>query len=115
VCGAAEGLRRRFGARAFGVCRVKLRRVDAVAVTDATRHRCGGPSRVVPKRRPRFTRDMAARARAAPYGARKGGLKAVGKLLMTGYAERELETVCPQGGTRRKNRARDAGEPGFLR
>src|SRR5215213_6067572 len=40
---------------------------------------------------------MAARTRAAPYGARKGGPIAVGKLLMTGFAERELETVCPPG------------------
>ena len=80
--------------------------------------RCGGPSRVVPKRRPRFTRDMAVRARAVPYGARKGGLKAVGKLLMTGPAERELETVSAHRGSHGaslKHRARDAGEPGFLR
>src|SRR5215213_8350545 len=98
--------------KALGVCRVKLRRIDAVAVTDATRHRCGGPSRVVPKRRPRFTRDMAARTRAAPYGARKGGPIAVGKLLMTGYAERELETVCPPGVTRSKPQTPRAGRRG---
>src|SRR5829696_4305668 len=38
--------------------------------------------------------------------------KAVGKLLMTGYAERELETVCPPGVTWSKPQTPRAGRRG---
>jgi hypothetical protein len=113
VCGAAEDLRRRFGVRHSGSVGRKPGRADAVAVTDATRHRCGGPSRVVPARRaarhsghggPNACSAIRARARVSPI--------AVDKLPMTGSAERELETVSPPGAIRSKPQTPRAGRRG---
>ena len=113
MCGAAGGLRRRYGVRASGSVGREPGKADAVAVTDATRHRCGGPSRMVPARRaarhsghggPNACSAMRARARVSPT--------AVDKLPTTGFAERELETVSPPGAIRSKPQTPRAGRRG---